>query len=187
MELNRHPYFSLMNFGLFDSCFYFNKLPRYTFKCLPCFLSPVVLFFFAFGHIGERWRWEHLSSNSTQPYSFYTPGSPRQWGCHIKRRGKLVPWWTAETIDVIWVYAWSGFTSQCVWWIISWALTTLHSFLCVRDFPSEVFRKNCTEFLKTPNSNEQMKKHLRFERLSFSDIPGLYKYIYFFLFVASTG
>lgn len=94
----------------------------------------------------------------------------------------FLSWWTAETLHVIWVYIWLGFTLQSIWWIISSALATPHHFLCIRDFPSEVFRKNCTEFLETQNFNGWMKKHLRFERLFFNYIPGLYKYIYIYSF-----
>lgn len=105
---------------------------------------------FVFGHLGERARWEHLSSDYIQPYSSLRAPWPRsQWGCQVKNWEKLVPCWTAETLHVTLVYFWLGFTLQYIRWIISWVLTTLHHFLCVRDFPSEAFRKNCPEFVET--------------------------------------
>lgn len=87
-----------MNFSLLWSTpppFFFKRRDTH-FSIYPTF--DLHLYSFVFGHLREE-RWEHLSSNWSQPYSLHTPRSLSQWGCQVKnweKAGSSVASWDSS-------------------------------------------------------------------------------------------
>ena len=149
------------------------------------------LYSFAFGHLREG-RWEHLSSNWSQPYSLHTPRSLSQWRCQVEnweKAGSSVDSWDSSCDFSLHLIGFhipvhlgkyfsdsgnSASVSVC-WGFSIWGL-----------------QKKLQSLWKVMILNGQRKKHVRFEWVFLSYIPGLcvcvyayniYIYIYIYIYM----
>lgn len=170
-KLNRQTYFSLMNFSLlwFPPLFFLNCRGTH-FSIHPTF--DLHLYSFVFGHLREG-RWEYLSSNWSQPYSLHTPRSLSQWRCQVKsweKAGSLVDSWDSSC----------DFSLHLIGFHIPVHLGKYFSdsgnsasvSVC-RGFSIWGLQKKLQSLWKVMILNGQRKKHLRFEWVFLSYIPGL--------------